>query len=61
MVKWFAAVNSSELVECLQKFDVNMIYLRNSGNKQKNDPLVSTETLRHSSTYIILYICIPGL
>ena len=30
--------------------------LRNSGNKQKINPLVSTETVRHSSTYIILYI-----
>ena len=29
--------------------------LRNSGNKHKNNPLVSAETVRHSSTYIILY------
>ena len=29
--------------------------LRNSGNKHKNNPLVSTETVRHLSTYIILY------
>ena len=28
--------------------------LRNSGNKDKNNPL--TETVRHSGTYIILYI-----
>ena len=32
--------------------------LRNSGNKHKNNPLVSAETVRHSSTYIILYIFI---
>ena len=30
--------------------------LRNSVNKHKNNPLVSAETVRHSSTYIILYI-----
>ena len=30
--------------------------LRNSGNKHKNNPLVSAETVRHSSTYIILYL-----
>ena len=30
--------------------------LRNSGNKHKNDPLVSPETVRHSGTYIILYV-----
>ena len=30
--------------------------LRNSGNKHQNNPLVSAETIRHSSTYIILYI-----
>ena len=31
--------------------------LRNSGNKHQNNPLVSAKTIRHSSTYIILYIC----
>ena len=30
--------------------------LRNSGNKHQNDPLVRAETIRQSSTYIILYI-----
>ena len=30
--------------------------LCNSGNKHKNNPLVSTDTFRYSSTYIILYI-----
>ena len=30
--------------------------LRNSGNKHKNYPFVSTETVRHLSTYIILYV-----
>ena len=30
--------------------------LRNSGNKHQNNPLVSAETVRHSSTHIILYI-----
>ena len=29
--------------------------LRNSGNKHQNNPLVSAEMIRHSSTYIILY------
>ena len=29
--------------------------LRNSGNKHQNNPLVSAETVRNSSTYIILY------
>ena len=27
-------------------------FLRNSGNKHQNNPLVSTETVHHSSTYI---------
>ena len=31
--------------------------LLNSENKHQNNPLVSAETVRHSSTYIILYIC----
>ena len=30
--------------------------LRNSGNKHQNNTLVSTETVRHTCTYIILYI-----
>ena len=30
--------------------------LRNSGNKHQNNPLVSAKTVRHASTYIILYI-----
>ena len=30
--------------------------LHNSGNKHQNNPLVSAESVRHSSTYIILYI-----
>ena len=30
--------------------------LRNSGNKHQNNPLVSAETVRHESTYIILYL-----
>ena len=30
--------------------------LRNSVNKHQNNPLVSAETVRHSSTYIILYV-----
>ena len=29
----------------------------NEGNKHQNNTLVSAETVRHSSTYIILYIC----
>ena len=29
--------------------------LRNSGNKLQNNPLVSTEAVRHSSSYIIRY------
>ena len=29
---------------------------RNSGNKHQNDPLVSAETIRHSSTHITTYI-----
>ena len=34
--------------------------LRISGNKHQNNPLVSAETVRHSSTYIILYIFITA-
>ena len=34
---------------------------RNSGNKHKNNPLVSAESVRHSSTYILLYISWPFL
>ena len=30
--------------------------LRNSGNKHQNNLLVSAETVRHSCTYIILYV-----
>ena len=30
--------------------------LRNSGNKHQNNPLLSAETVRHSNTYIILYL-----
>ena len=30
--------------------------LRNSGNKHQHNSLVSAETVRHSSTYIILYV-----
>ena len=30
--------------------------LRNSGDKHQKNPLVGVETVRHSSTYIILYI-----
>ena len=30
--------------------------LRNSGNKHQNNPLMSAETIHHSSTCIILYI-----
>ena len=33
--------------------------LRNSGNKHQNNPLVSAETVRHSSTFIILYMWSP--
>ena len=29
---------------------------RNTENKHQNDPLVSAETVRHSSTNIILYM-----
>ena len=35
--------------------------LRNSGNKPQNNPLVSAETVRHSSTYIILYVLLHKL
>ena len=28
----------------------------NKGNKHKNNPLVSAETIRHSSTFIILFL-----
>ena len=31
---------------------------RNSGNKHQNNPLVSAETVCHSSTNIILYILV---
>ena len=31
------------------------LLLHNSGNKHRNNPLVSAETVRHSSMYIILY------
>ena len=32
------------------------LLLRNSGNKHKSNPLMSIETVRHPSTYIILYL-----
>ena len=31
------------------------LLLHNSGNKHQNNPLVSAETVCHSSAYIILY------
>ena len=31
--------------------------LGNSGNKHQNNPLLSTETVCHSNTYIILFVC----
>ena len=31
--------------------------LRNSGNKHQKDPLVSAETVRHESSYIIIFVC----
>ena len=34
--------------------------LHNSGNKHQNNPLVSVEKVRHSSTYIILYLPDPA-
>ena len=43
------------------------LLLCNSGNKHQNNPIVSKETVRHSSTYIILYysscwaICITAI
>ena len=33
----------------------------NSGNKHQNKPLVTAKTVRHASTYIILYIYLPVL
>ena len=33
--------------------------LRNSGNKHQQNPLVSVETVRHSSICIVLYLSIP--
>ena len=33
-----------------------MLLLRNSGNKHQNNPLVSVQTDRHASAYIILDI-----
>ena len=33
-----------------------IIYLIIYFNKHQNNPLVSAETIRHSSTYIILYL-----
>ena len=33
-----------------------LLLFRNSGNKHQNNPLVSDETVHHSSTYIILYL-----
>ena len=34
--------------------------LRNSGNKQRNNPLMSAETIRHSSTYTIINVSLSG-
>ena len=45
------SIASKPALRCLQTS------LRNSGNKHQNTPLVSAETVRHSSAYIILYIC----
>ena len=35
---------------------IPLFQIRNSGNKHQNDPLVSAETVRHESTYIILFL-----
>ena len=39
-------------------FGVFPLLLRNSGNEHQNTHLVSTETVRYSSTYTILYVII---
>ena len=35
---------------------VILVFISRVANKHQNNPLVSTEKIRHSSTYIILYI-----
>ena len=35
---------------------VLFLFVFPSGNKHQNNPLVSAETIRHSNTYIILYL-----
>ena len=42
-------------LECY--FDINFpCCFATRGNKHQNNPLVSTETVRHESTHIILYL-----
>ena len=44
---------------CVHSSDILVLIsleLSNSGNKYKSSPLVSAETVRHASTYIILYL-----
>ena len=48
--RWTVSALTRVLIWCLFPS-----LLRNSGNKHQNNPLVSAETVRHSSTYIILY------
>ena len=47
MMNCFCAHSSAILV-------FNSLIVHNSGNKHQNNPLVSAETVRHTSTYIIL-------
>ena len=44
----------------LRRVRNKIMYVRNSGYKHQNNPLVSAETVRHSSTYIILNIMHSG-
>ena len=41
---------------CFQQAPTDRNAVLNSGNKHQNNPIVSAETVRHSSTLIILYI-----
>ena len=56
VLSWWTVSALTFLLECYFGIQLPPLLLRNSRNKHQNNPLVSTETVRHSRTYIIPYV-----
>ena len=48
-------------MNCFLAHSSVILVFRNSGNKHQNNPLLSAETVRHSSAYIILYVILYSM